>query len=144
MAANYPELALLIASLSLLLSAASFFVGRKDKSAAVVEALKKELADSQKRALDRIEASLQSRISQLEVLGSERHGTNVTTLANLGERMARVDEKLAQIPGHRDIDKLQESISQLASQVSNMKGSLDANTRITDRMNEYLIHKGGA
>lgn len=144
MGVNYPALALVIASLSLLVSAASFIFGRKDKSAAVVEGLKKDLAQSQANSLNRIEATLQGKITALESLGSERHSTNTSALTEIREKLARVDETIKQIPNHRDIDQLQNSIGALTSQVSELKGALAANTRMTERINEFLMHKGGA
>lgn len=144
MAANFPVIALLIAALSLLVSALSLFLGRKDKSADVVKALRGEIASSQKSALDRMESAFNSRLTNLEVLSAERHSTNVNTLALLSERLVRVDETVKQIPNHRDIDQLQNSISNLSGNVKKLEGALEANTRLSERINDFLMHKGTA
>lgn len=144
MGTSYPELALLIASLSLMVSAATFFFGRKDKSTAIVDKLKEELAASQKTALNRIETTLQGRIGQLEAVSSERHAANTMSLTEMREKLARVDETIKQIPNHRDIDQLQGSLSNLSNQISELKGAVGATTRMTERINEFLMQKGGA
>ena len=51
---------------------------------------------------------------------------------------------IKQIPNHRDIDALQTSITSLTSQVSKLEGALEANTRMTERINEFLMHRGSA
>lgn len=142
MALNFPALALVIASLSLVVSALSFFFGRRDKTADVIKGLRSEIASSQKVAMDRMETTFNQRISNLEVLGAERHSINVTSLANLSEKLARVDETIKNIPNHRDIDGLQNTISGLTSQVSRLEGALEANTRMTERINDFLMSGG--
>lgn len=144
MVINYPALALMISALALVISAASLFFGRKDKSTAVVESLKKELSDSQRNSLNRIESTLQAKVASLEALGTERHTTNSNALTEIREKVARVDEMIKQIPNHRDIDALQTSITSLTSQVSKLEGALEANTRMTERINEFLMHRGSA
>ncbi len=120
-----------VSVLALLVSITALILARRDKQ-----------SEAQKNALARIEQTLGTRIESIERLGNERHGTNVESLNQIQQNMAKVNEALRHIPTARDLDGLQHAIGSLGNVVSELKGSQEANNRMVDRMNQFLMERG--
>lgn len=129
---------LVISGLALLIALLNFVSQRRDKSSEKIEAMK----SSQASGLKRVEDSLSNRIDSIQALQEERHTTNVTTLTAITNHLSGLDKVLESIPNHRDHDVLQQTIALQGQNIARLEGSLDANTRMVERMNQFLMERG--
>ncbi|WP_421793942.1 hypothetical protein [Hydrocarboniphaga effusa] len=129
---------LVISGLALIVAILTFAFHRRDKSSEKIDAMK----TSQNQALKRIEDTLGDRIDANQQLQEERHRTNTDRLAKIDARLSGVDEALRAIPNHRDYDVLQNTIALQGQSIARVEGALEANTRMVERMNQFLMERG--
>lgn len=60
----------------------------------------------------------------------------------LSMRLTSLEEAVKGMPSHRDIDVLQNSIALVGQRVAKLEGSIEANTRMCERINQYLLEGG--
>lgn len=119
------------AVLSLLLSMAALFWARRDKQ-----------TEAQKTALSDLENKLSEDVEALKELVEARRTSTDISIASIKSEMATLGEGIKHLPTSRDIDMLQNSISTVAQAVSHQRGALESNTRMVERMNQFLMEKG--
>ncbi len=95
-----------------------------------------------KKALSDLERKVQVRLNEHESTQDSNHQINQQALAALRERMAALDETLKHMPTNSDINNLAQSVSALASRVSELKGEVSGTTRTVERMNQFLMERG--
>lgn len=57
----------------------------------------------------------------------------------ISTRLTSLEETVKNVPSHRDIDVLQASIAQVGQRVARLEGLIEANTRMAERMNQFLM-----
>ncbi|MGQ0621342.1 MAG: hypothetical protein ACT4QA_22155, partial [Panacagrimonas sp.] len=117
---NWEIVRSLAAVLAVLMSMVALRVSRSDKS-----------ADAQKAALARVENQLTGDVEALRHL-----------IGNINIQMSAFEEAFKHIPTSRDFDLLQNSISDVSQAVARQQGALEANTRMVERMNSFLMERG--
>lgn len=117
--------------LALLLSCAAFVFARRDRN-----------SDAQKAAIARVENKFAGDIEALKEVVENRRVTTDRTLSEIHGDISTFREAIKHMPTVRDIDLLQNSLSELASAISKQQGTLESNTRMTERMNNYLMERG--
>lgn len=141
------------AILAVILSLTALLVARSDKSR---EAAQNALSSMEKKfnekvdnvsvvshgALTRVEHNLSKRIDESNTLGQTRFDAMNGQLQTLSTRFAGLDEALKSIPTHRDLDVIQNAIANMGNSLSKQQGALEANTRMVERMNQFLMEKG--
>lgn len=56
-------------------------------------------------------------------------------------RITKVEERLGYVPTATELTGIRDAIASLANQVAELRGSLGAVTRTTERMNRYLMER---
>lgn len=120
-----------LALAALLVSLAAFFFARRDRS-----------AEAQKAAMGELRMQLTEQIRVDRETNDRRHNANVGSLGKIEQRLAAGDEVMKLLPNYRDLERLSNVIGQIAESVANQRGALESNTRMVERMNQFLMEKG--
>lgn len=130
-------IALLISAFSLLVSLVNLIANRRDKSVERTEKAVKE----QKDALTLVDTTVHRRIDDLTKETASWQAQNTIRLTAIETSQATADERLKHMLDRRDLDVLQRSIADVANSVSRLGGQLETNTRLTERMNSFLMER---
>lgn len=125
------SLAATLSALSFPLALAAFVFSRRDRS-----------SDAMKAALSRIETTLSSRIESERRVGDVRHAENTQRLGAIESHSAALDEAIKHVPTQHHFRMLQTEIGLVATSVAKLEGSVEAMTRMAERMNQYLMERG--
>ncbi|ROH88635.1 hypothetical protein ED208_12515 [Stagnimonas aquatica] len=140
-----PLIASSIAALSLLVSVLTFIFHRRDKSAEKLEKLQgsqeRERA-AQAQALRGVETAVHRRIDDLVKNTNSTEQENQRKLAGIDTRLATLDERVRNLPSHRDMQGVQESIAELSTLLGKVDTALKHTSETTLRINNYLMEKG--
>jgi hypothetical protein len=90
---------------------------------------------AQKASLEQLQSDTDRRFERIERDGNMRHTENLTRLTGLEEAMKHM-------PTNRDLDHLSQALALNSNVVSEIKGGLASNTRMVERMNQYLMERG--
>lgn len=84
----------------------------------------------------------------LYVRGVNRHHATIKHINGLDKRLTahdtritKVEERLRYVPTATELTGVRDAIASLANQVAELRGSLGAVTRTTERMNRYLMER---
>lgn len=139
-----PQIALVIAALSLIVSILTFIFHRRDKSAEKLAAMqaKQERAHADHvTALRNVETAAHRRIDDLVQHTNSSEQENLRRLAGIDTRLATLDERMKALPSHRDMRQVQDSIAELSTLVGKVDTALKHTSETTQRINNYLMEK---
>ncbi len=95
-----------------------------------------------KAALRTVQLELASRIDVNQTRQDSQLAGMTTRFDGLSLQVSQMAEAIKHVPTHHDMTALREAMTSLSNVVAELKGSQDANTRMVERMNQYLMERG--